>query len=258
MAPLFHRDLGGTGNPPLVILHGLLGSSRNWQTAGRELAETYHVFTLDLRNHGASPHDDEMTYEAMVSDVISWLDAQGLPLVTLLGHSMGGKAAMLLACRHPERVARLIVVDIAPKDYFWAAHRAEFAAMNELDLTSLQSRAEAELRFEARVDDWAMRKFIATNLVRAPDGGGWSWVINLPAVTAALPALEKNPLGKDERFYGETLVLIGGMSQYVLKEDEAPMRVHFPHAKFETIPASGHNPHMETREAFVRVIRAVR
>jgi pimeloyl-ACP methyl ester carboxylesterase len=128
----------------------------------------YHVLALDLRNHGGSPHDDEMTYAAMAGDVIAWLDVQGLARVTLLGHSMGGKVAMLLACRHPDRVARLIVVDIAPKDYFWVAHRAEFAAMNELDLTSLQSRAEAELRFEARVDDWAMRKFIATNLERTP------------------------------------------------------------------------------------------
>lgn len=241
----------------MVILHGLLGSSRNWQTAGRELTDMYHVLALDLRNHGGSPHHDEMTYAAMACDVIAWLDAQGLARVTLLGHSMGGKVAMLLACRQPERVARLIVVDIAPKDYFWVAHRAEFAAMNELDLTSLQSRAEAELRFEARVDDWAMRKFIATNLERTPDGNGWRWVIHLPAVTAALPAMEKKPLGSDERFAGETLFVIGGKSRYVLKEDEAQVRAHFPQAQIETIPESGHNPHMETREAFVRILRAM-
>jgi pimeloyl-ACP methyl ester carboxylesterase len=173
-----------------------------------------------------------------------------------MGHSMGGKTAMVLACRHPARVARLIVVDIAPKDYFWAAHRAEFAAMNELDLGSLQSRAEAELRFEGRVGDWAMRKFIATNLERAADGAGWRWVINLPVVTAALPALEKNPLGAGERYAGATLFVVGGKSRYVQAADQATITWHFPQARIETIPESGHNPHMETREAYVRAVRS--
>ncbi len=242
-----------------MILHGLLGSSRNWQTAGKELTADYHVFALDMRNHGSSPHDEEMAYAAMAVDVVAWMDAQGLAQVTLMGHSMGGKAAMVLACRHPARVTRLIIVDIAPKDYFWAAHRAEFAAMNELDLTNLQSRAEAELRFEARVDDWAMRKFIATNLERVADGGtGWRWVINLPVVTAALPALEKNPLGADERFEGETLFVVGGKSRYVQAADHAAIMAHFPGARIETITESGHNPHMETREAFVRLVHAAR
>src|SRR5690606_9374454 len=107
-------------NPPLVILHGLLGSSRNWQTAGKDLAERFHVAALDLRNHGSSPHADEMSYAAMMADVLAWMDARGLGRVTLLGHSMGRILAMLLACRHPERIERLIVVDIAPKDYRWA------------------------------------------------------------------------------------------------------------------------------------------
>ena len=253
---LFHRDLGGAGKPPMVILHGLLGSSRNWQTAGKELATDHHVFALDLRNHGSSPHDQEMTYAAMAEDVVAWMDARGLAQVTLMGHSMGGKTAMVLACRRPERVARLIIVDIAPKDYFWAAHRAEFAAMNELDLANLQSRAEAELRFEARVDDWAMRKFIATNLERVPDGGaGWRWVINLPVLTVALPTLEKNPLGEGERFEGETLFVVGGKSRYVQAADHAAIMAHFPRARIEVIAESGHNPHMETRAEFVAAIR---
>jgi esterase len=253
---LFHRDLGGEGKPPLVILHGLLGSSRNWQTAGKELTADYHVCALDLRNHGSSSHADEMTYAAMAGDVVAWMDARGIAQATLMGHSMGGKAAMLLACRHPERVTRLVIVDIAPKDYFWAAHRAEFAAMNELDLGSLQSRAEAELRFEARVDDWAMRKFIVTNLERVTDGTGWRWLINLPVLTVALPTLEKNSLTDTDRFDGETLFVVGGKSRYVQSEDHAGIMRHFPQARIEVIAESGHNPHMETREAFVRVVSA--
>lgn len=251
---LFHRDLGGAGKPPLIILHGILGSSRNWQTAGRDLAANFHVSALDLRNHGASQHAEEMSYPAMVEDVLAWMDAQGIARATVLGHSMGGKVAMLLACRRPERVERLIVVDMAPKDYFWAAHRAEFAAMHELDLASLQSRAEAELRFEARVDDWAMRKFLATNLERAPEGGGWKWAINLPVLTAALPALEKNPLAEAEAFLGPTLFVVGGKSRYVQETDWATIKRHFPQARIETIAESGHNPHMETREVFGSVV----
>jgi esterase len=138
---LFHRDLGGAGRPPMIILHGILGSSRNWQTAGGDLAAHYHVFAMDLRNHGASPHAAEMSFAAMADDVRAWMDTQGLPRAALLGHSMGGKVAMLFACRHPERVDRLVVVDIAPKDYASPGQRAAFAAMNELDLNGLRSRA---------------------------------------------------------------------------------------------------------------------
>ena len=167
---LFHRDLGGTGFPPLVILHGMLGSSRNWQTVGRELASDYHVWALDARNHGQSPHDDTMDYANMVDDTMAWLDAQSLEKVTLMGHSMGGKTAMALACRYPERVERLIVVDIAPKAYRWVGRRVEYDAMNALDVARLKTRGEAEQLLEADIRDWGMRKFITTNLDRNPNG----------------------------------------------------------------------------------------
>ncbi|MEO7412795.1 MAG: alpha/beta fold hydrolase, partial [Opitutaceae bacterium] len=233
---------------------GLLGSSRNWQTVGRDLASRFQVFALDLRNHGGSPHAEEMNYDAMVADVIAWLDAQNLTCVTLLGHSMGGKVAMLLACRHAERVGRLVVVDIAPKDYFWVAHRAEFAAMNGLQLEPLQSRAEAELRFETRVSDWAMRKFLATNLECTAEGG-WRWLVNLSVLTSALPELEKNPLIPDDRFEGPALFIFGGKSNYVQPGDHLGIERHFPAAKFEVLADSGHNPHMDAREKFVAIVQ---
>jgi pimeloyl-ACP methyl ester carboxylesterase len=250
---LHHIDLGGAGLPPMIVLHGLLGSSRNWQTTGRDLAAHFHVFALDARNHGRSPHAPEMNYGVMVDDVIAWMDAQKLPKATLVGHSMGGKTAMLLACRHPERVERLVVVDIAPRDYQWAAHRAEFAAMHELDLAGLQSRAEAELRFEARVPNLGMRKFLATNLERN-EAGGWRWLINLPVLTTALPVLERNSLTAADRFAGPTLFITGGRSPYVETGDHASIRQHFPAARIETIAEAGHNPHMDQREEFVRLV----
>ena len=258
---LHHVDLGGEGRPPLLLLHGLLGSSRNWQTAGRDLAgpadapatSGHHVFALDARNHGRSPHDPVMTYDAMVDDVIAWMDARQLAKAVIVGHSMGGKTAMLLACRRPERVERLVVVDIAPKDYYWIAHRAEFAAMNQLEFSGLQSRAEAEMRFEAQVPGLGMRKFLATNLERGEDGR-WRWLINLPVLAAALPVMEQNSLQPDDRFDGRTQFITGGRSAYVQSADHEIIRGHFPQAQIETIAEAGHNPHMDTREAFVRLV----
>jgi pimeloyl-ACP methyl ester carboxylesterase len=248
------RELGGAGKPPLVLLHGLLGSSRNWQSAGADLAGTYHVFALDLRNHGRSPHAEVMTYAAMVDDVLAWMDAHGLARVTLLGHSMGGKVAMLLACRNPQRVERLIIVDIAPKDYTSQAHRAEFAAMNALDLRALTSRAEAEARFEAFVPDWAMRKFLTTNLERDEAAGGWKWLVNLPVLTASLPGLEADALAEKDRFDAPTDFVVGEKSSYVKAEDREAILMHFPFTRFVTIAGSGHNPHMEARVVFVKAV----
>jgi esterase len=250
---LSHRDFGGSGEPPIVILHGMLGSSRNWQTAARDLAVHRRLFALDLRNHGNSPHDPDMSYDAMAADVIHWLDAQGIARAILLGHSMGGKVAMLLACREPARVARLIVVDIAPKNYSWPAHRLEFAAMNELNLNDLKSRAEAEMRLESRVPTLSMRKFLATNLERSPNGG-WFWQINLPGITASLSILEGNPLQPNDRFTGPTLFITGGKSQYVLASDHDLIRSHFPSAQIETLAQSAHNPHIEARAEFVQKV----
>ena len=250
---LYHRDLGGAGRPPLVILHGFLGASRNWQTAGAALAARFHVRALDLRNHGRSPHAPEMTYPALVADVLAWLDAQPLARVTLLGHSLGGKVAMALACRHPERVARLIVVDIAPKEYPALAQRTEVAAMNELRLGELHSRAEAELRMEARVPDFAMRRFLASNLERAA-AGPWRWTINLPVLTAALPELVKSPLRPEEQFAGPAQFILCGRSNFVRPDDHDLIRRHFPRAGLRLLADSGHNPHLEARDAFVALV----
>jgi esterase len=251
--PLYARDLGGQG-PAMVILHGLLGSSRNWQTAGRDLAAGRRVWALDLRNHGQSPHAEPMDYPALAADVLAWMDREGIGQADLVGHSMGGKTAMLLACRHPQRVRRLVVVDIAPKAYRWAAHRAEFTAMMELNLADLKSRAEAEMRMEGRVSDWAMRKFLATNLERSGDGS-WRWVVNLPVLARALPLLEASPLENQDGYGGPVLWVCGGKSAYVAEGDHAAMAAHFPAVRRITLPESGHNPHIDAREAFVAALK---
>lgn len=128
--------------------------------------------------------------------------------------------------------------------------------MNELRLDTLKSRAEAELRFEARVSDWAMRKFLVTNIERT-DEGGWKWTVNLPVLTAALPEVERNPLADDETFAGPTLFITGGKSRYVQTGDLAAIEAHFPGARVEIIAGSGHNPHMEARAEFVAAVRSI-
>jgi pimeloyl-ACP methyl ester carboxylesterase len=250
---LFHRDLGGAGRPPLVLLHGFLGSSRNWQTAGAELAAGFHVLAVDLRNHGRSPHAPGMTYDAMVGDLLEWLDAQNLPSIALLGHSLGGKVAMRLACRHSERVERLIAVDIAPKEYPGRAQRSQVDAMNELRIDHLASRADAENQLESHVQDWAMRKFLLTNLERT-ETGGWRWMVNLPVLRDALPALVKNPLNSEDRFDGKADFILGGRSRFVEVADHEAIRRHFPAARICILPEAGHNPHLEARAAFVRAV----
>ena len=232
----------------------MLGSSRNWGTAGRDLAAIRRTYALDMRDHGGSPHAEPMTYEAMAADVLAWLDAKGIARAELIGHSMGGKVAMMLACRHPNRVERLIVVDMAPKGYHWPEHHQEFAAMNELDLQTLTSRADAEARFEARVPSLSMRKFLSTNLERSADGT-WSWVIDLPAISAALPELERDPLGPGETYAGPALFIAGGKSGYVKPEDHARIRQVFPAARIKVLPESGHNPHFDAREAFLQLLQ---
>lgn len=252
---LHHSDLGGAGHSPLLVLHGLLGSSRNWQTAGRDLAARYHVLAPDARNHGRSPHDPDMSYAAMAADVIALMDAQGIASATLIGHSMGGKTAMRLACRHPERVTRLVVVDIAPKDNNWGANRDEFAAMRELDLGTLQSRLDAENRFASRVASVGMRKFLATNLER-DEAGRWRWLVNLPVLDGALRQLEHSSLAPEDRFDGPTLFIAGERSRFIQPEDHDVIRRHFPVARIEVIAGAGHNPHIDTRERFVRLVAA--
>ena len=254
MLHLFHRDFGGAGKPPLVVVHGLLGSSRNWQTVGVELSAQRHVLALDLRNHGMSPHAEDHDFAAMEADLLRWMDAQGLGRAAFMGHSMGGKLAMALACHHPERVERLVSVDIAPRDYDAGKFRGILAAMLALEPAKLASRAEAETQLAAVVKDWAMIKFLTTNLERGPDGR-FQWRINVPALHAELDEIARTSLAPGDRYEGPTLFVIGGYSRHVREEDRPEILARFPQARIETVAESGHNPHIEQRAAFVAAVR---
>ncbi len=252
--PLIVRELGGAG-APLVVLHGLLGSSRNWQSAGVALAERGHrVLAPDLRNHGSSPWGDDCSYAALAADVVAMLDRLALGPVHLVGHSMGGKAAMRLVMDRPDLVARLTVVDIAPRAYSDRV-RVEFAAMSALDLSAVKSRKDAEEKLAAQVSEWGMRQFILTNLGQDAEGR-WRWTVNREALTNSLPEILGNPLAAGEVWDGPTRFLRGGKSNYIRDEDFATIRAHFPRADVVTLPESGHNPHFEARAGFVEATLA--
>ncbi len=254
MALALAHELYGDGKPvEIVILHGLLGSSRNWRSAARNLGERYGVAALDLRNHGASPHHPSNRYDDLVADVLNWIDDAGCAPVTLLGHSLGGKVAMAAACRAPERVSRLVVVDIAPVDYppRW---EEEFSIMERIDPGRLRNRKPVEEALAAVNDDWAFRKFLASNLVRNPGGGGFRWQVNLPALHAALPELMRTSLKPGDRYAGPVLAIRGGASDFVTKAGLAAFRDRFSNFVVATIASAAHRVHAEAPEAFVSTV----
>jgi esterase len=252
---LAHRDFGGPeGAPALVLLHGLMGSARNWQGAGRRLAEWFRVTALDLRNHGASPHSPRMDYPSMAADVLAWLDAAGLQRVHLLGHSMGGKVAMHLACRHPRRLASLTVADIAPRAYppRW---EKEFALLRRMPVERFETRREAEEWLASDISDWAFRKFLVSNLERV-EGGGFRWILNLGVLEAALPNLFIQVPEGGRRYDGPALFIRGARSRFVGDSDLGLIRQCFPDSRLVTLADAGHNVHFDQPEAFAEAVRA--
>ncbi|MEI6121519.1 MAG: alpha/beta fold hydrolase [Opitutae bacterium] len=250
--PLAARELGGTGSP-IVILHGLLGSSRNWQSAGVVLAASgYRVIGLDLRNHGSSSWDDDCTYTAMAEDVRAYLLSEKLNSVHLVGHSMGGKVAMRLALSYPGLVSRLTVVDIAPRSYSDRV-RVEFTAMNSIDLTKIKSRREAENQLMDTVTDWGMRQFILTNL-NSDENGVWKWTVNREALTQSLKSILDFDITDSETFNRPTRFIRGGKSNYITDADSVLIKKYFPLADIITLPESGHNPHFDARAGFVDAV----
>jgi esterase len=244
----------GTEGAPVVILHGLLGSGRNWQTVARSLAENHRVFTLDLRNHGRSPHCAAMGFHDLVADVQECIRRLGLDRVHLLGHSLGGKVAMLLALLDSEPVNSLTVVDIAPVAYP-DHHSAIIGTLRRVPLASCSERHEVETWLAASIPDPALRKFLLLNL--EADEGRFRWRVNLAAIADALPELSSFPsLAPNAAFSGPALFVVGAHSDYVVAAHQAIIRERFPQARFETIAGAGHWPHVEQPARFLDCLRS--
>ena len=242
----------GAAGPFVVILHGLLGSSANGRSIARKLGQTHRGYSLDLRNHGASPHVDTMSYPAMADDVRAFLDDHDIDAATVIGHSMGGKTAMCLALDAPARVRRLVVVDIAPT-VSRHDHGPTLAAMASLDLQRVARRADAETMLEASIPDAAMRMFVLQNL--ASSGAGFAWRINLAGIADSMPALLDFPVDPAAQPYpGPARFLRGADSDYVRPADETPIRVLFPRAEIVTIEGAGHWVHAEQPARFLEAL----
>jgi esterase len=236
---------------PLVILHGLYGNQANWATHARHLAQHYAVVALDARNHGQSPHADTMSLDAMANDVADTLDALGLDDAHLLGHSMGGKTAMLLALRKPERVRSLVVVDIAPVAY----ERGLDPVLNALcsvDLAQVKSRGDADAQLAERITSKPVRDFLLTNLQRSADGS-FEWRINLPVIRRCFEEITGWPV-ENLSYAGPTLFIRGEESSYVLPEYHATMREQFPNGTLKSLAGAGHWVHSEKPEAVQRLV----
>ncbi len=238
--------------PPLVILHGLFGSKRNWATVAHRLAVGRRVITVDLRNHGESPWDDAHDYPLMAADVARVIEKTVGGPAAVLGHSMGGKVAMVLALEHPYLVERLIVVDIAPCRS--TATPIEFVrAMRAVRLKDFTNRLDVKDALADAIPDPTVRGFLALNLVPSPTG--LTWTVNLAAIEDHFDTILSFPdVPLESRFTKPTLFLVGSRSPYVQPHHHAEIKQLFPNAVIEAIEGAGHWVHADAAEAFVEAV----
>ncbi len=243
-----HVSIQGQGEP-LIILHGLFGTLENWGSQIKVLAEQYTVYAVDLRNHGRSPHSDEMSYRAMAADIAELMDDHGLQSAHILGHSMGGKAAMQLALSEPDRIRQLIIVDIAPVQY-GHDHDAVIQGLKSVNLRTITSRREADQQLAEYIPDTGLRQFLLKNLYRTENG--FAWRVNLAVIESQYPAISAPPEGN--AYDGQTLFIKGGKSDYITLDHKDALLNYFPAASYKIIQNAGHWPHAEKPAAFSKLI----
>ncbi len=245
-----HAAETGTGQP-VCLLHGLFGRLQNLAGVARHLAKSHRVITLDLRNHGASPHVAGMAYKDMAEDVLHTLHGMGALPCAVMGHSMGGKVAMAAALTAPARVSRLVVADIAPVAY--AHHNARVAqALASLDLRPGLERRAADAALAGGVPDPVVRAFLLQNVVF---GAVPAWRIGLREIADGMADIEGWPAGLDRTGYGGPALFIrGGLSDYVAQDGLAAIAAWFPHAELVTLPQAGHWLHADQPDAFAAAV----
>ena len=261
---MHYRQMGE--GSPLIILHGLYGSSDNWLNIGKKLATSHKVYLLDQRNHGRSPHSDIHTYPAMRDDLLEFMDREGLEKATLLGHSMGGKTAVYFAVAHPERLNRLIVVDIAPTGYPQLTESNPQAlthlnitnALYNLDTSQIQTLKEADQALAESIPYKQVRQFLLKNLKRDRQTGEFKWLLNVRAIreqlSAIMDGLDPDEFNEPDRITSVPALFIKGeKSPYIQEKHFDDIRKIFPHARIETVEGAGHWVHAEKRAEFLKV-----
>lgn len=246
---LHHRILGN--GQPLFILHGLFGSSDNWQTLAKKFAEKYKVILVDQRNHGHSPHHDEFSYDLMVNDFHELVQDLGEKSINIIGHSMGGKTAIGYAAKFPELIDKMVVADISHKGYPMH-HDHILEGLNAIDLNVVKSRGEAEKILEEYIPQFGVRQFLLKNLYWVEPGSKLGWRINLPVLNREIgKILLEIPMDKSEV---DTLFIRGDLSNYILESDFEKIHDKFPNSKIHTIEGAGHWVHAEAPEEFYNTI----
>lgn len=236
---LSFREIGE--GDPLIILHGLFGSLDNWISIARKLEDKRNIFLIDQRNHGHSPHSEIFNYEAMANDLKEFTESHNLSSIELMGHSMGGKTAMVFATQFPQLVEKLVVVDISPK-YYPVHHETIIAGLHSIDLASLSSRNQADKELAKSVPNFGVRQFLLKNLKRTSDGFGWK--INLDVIEKEIEEVGK-ALPEEGVYDGPTLFIRGENSNYILDSDRPLIEHHFPKATLVTVKKAGHWVHAE-------------
>src|SRR5688572_4977900 len=249
MMKLFFRELGK--GQPFIILHGLMGSSDNWLTQAKLLADQYHIYMIDQRNHGQSPHSDEFDYKVLANDIKDFITQHKLEKPIVLGHSMGGKAAMNFAIANPDMLDRLIVVDIAPKPYP-IHHDSIVDGLKAVPIGTLQTRNEADEVLSKYVPEPDVRQFLLKNLSRKPEGG-FAWKINLKVIDSNLELISAD-IQFPGMYNGQTLFVRGVNSNYVKDEDRQRIKELFPNSTLITMD-TGHWVQAEKPQEFVEVVR---
>ena len=242
----------GEQGPPLIICHGLFGSGRNWGGICRRFSQSgRQVIAVDLRNHGKSPHSDEMSYPAMAEDLLRFLDERDLHAADFCGHSMGGKVAMTLALQHQILLGALVVVDIAPTAYPHT-HEPLVEAMKSLDLAAIRNRREAEMQLEKAIPEKALRQFLLQNLRSTSDG--LRWRINLEVIHRQMGALTGFDVAAAPCDI-PSLFIYGTQSEYVSPKTTPAIFKHFPKARLAPIEGAGHWLHAQEPQRFIQAFQ---
>ncbi|MBE0650563.1 MAG: alpha/beta fold hydrolase [Bacteroidales bacterium] len=250
---LFYRKYGDSGAQPLLILHGLFGTSDNWVSYSRRIAdEGFEVFALDQRNHGQSPKSPAFNYLALTDDLYDFIEEHKIENPILLGHSLGGKVAMRFTLENPEMIKRLVVVDISLKSYPPRREHLQIVkAIQAVDPSQIQDRQEAEEKIAGLLPEMRLRQFVLKSLHRTSQNG-FEWRLNIDGIAPNLNEMFDG-IELDETFEKPTLFIKGGLSNYILLEDFPRIRKNFPHAEIITIDGTSHWVQVEAPERFFQL-----
>lgn len=247
---IVHSKIIGEG-APLLILHGYFGMSDNWKSLGNKFGEDFQIHLIDQRNHGRSFHSNNFDYDLLVEDIVQYIKHHQLEKVIVLGHSMGGKVAMLFAVKHPTLVAKLIIVDIAPR-YYQPHHTDILKALNSVDFLIHNTRKLVDQKIAELIPDIGVRSFLLKN-VYWKEKGLLAYRFNLQSLTENNSEVGK-ALPSFTTFNGETLFLAGGNSGYITESEVPMIKAHFPKATIKTIANVGHWLHAEKPKAFYELV----